>query len=105
MTKNVIVRCAAVTALAIWSLPSLAQVTVQPPPPVDTQKVIPEKIRPPGQREETLSDKLDKSDGVIRPPSNIDPEITKPAPVTPPSNMPVIPPPGSPGGNPRVEPK
>jgi hypothetical protein len=51
---------------------------------------------------EPLSDKLARTDGVLCPP-NVDPDIKAP---TPPSgNMPVIPPPGSPGGNPSVQPK
>ena len=55
---------------------------------------------PPG----TLSHDLNRSRGVIHPPSTGDGGV-----VTPPSqgtsSMHVIPPPGSPGGNPRVQPK
>jgi hypothetical protein len=52
---------------------------------------------------ETLSKCLESTDGVIRPPSNITPNnvITPPDPGT----TRVIPPPGSPGGNPTLEPK
>jgi hypothetical protein len=46
---------------------------------------------------------LAKSDGVLCPPSGIDPEIRMPTPDT--GNTPVIPPPGSPGGDPTVRPK
>jgi len=53
----------------------------------------------------TLSDKLERSDGVIRPPANISPDNTVRPPVPNPGTMPVIPPPGSPGGNQQVEPK
>jgi hypothetical protein len=56
-----------------------------------------------GQRSEPLGDKLAKSDGVLCPPSGVDPEIHAPTPDT--GNTPVIPPPGSPGGDPRVRPK
>jgi hypothetical protein len=56
-----------------------------------------------GQRSEPLSDKLAKSDGVLCPPPGLDPEIHAPTPDA--GNMPVIPPPGSPGGNPNVRPK
>jgi hypothetical protein len=52
---------------------------------------------------EPLGDKLAKSDGVMCPPSGIDPEIRAPTPET--GNTPVIPPPGSPGGDPSVRPK
>jgi hypothetical protein len=53
----------------------------------------------------TLSDKLEKSDGVIAPPANMSPDITVPAPVPDPNSTPVIRPPGSPGGNQQVQPK
>jgi hypothetical protein len=51
---------------------------------------------------EPLSDKLARTDGVLCPP-NVDPDIKAPTP--PGGAMPVIPPPGSPGGNPNVQPK
>jgi hypothetical protein len=50
----------------------------------------------------TLSDRLARSDGVLCPP-NVDPEIRVPPPGG--GKMPVIPPPGSPGGDPSVRPK
>jgi hypothetical protein len=50
-----------------------------------------------------LSDKLTKSDGVLCPPAGVDPEIHAPTPDA--GNTPVIPPPGSPGGNPDIRPK
>jgi hypothetical protein len=50
-----------------------------------------------------LSDKLAQSKGVICPPAGVDRDIH----VAPPGGgeLRVIPPPGSPGGDPRVEPK
>ena len=50
-----------------------------------------------------LSDKLAQSKGVICPPAGIDRDIH----VTPPGGgeLKIIPPPGTPGGDPRVEPK
>jgi hypothetical protein len=51
---------------------------------------------------EPLSDKLARTDGVLCP-SNVDPEIKAPTPDA--GKMPVIPPPGSPGGNPNIQPK
>ncbi len=56
-----------------------------------------------GQRNEPLSDQLAKSDGVLCPPQGVDPDIHAPTPDT--GSMPVIPPPGSPGGDPTVRPK
>lgn len=54
-------------------------------------------------QDENLSSKLAQSDGVICPPTQVDPEIHAPAPQGGP--MPVIPPPGTPGGDPKVQPK
>jgi len=51
---------------------------------------------------ENLSDKLARTDGVICP-ENVDPSIKAPTPDA--GKMPVIPPPGSPGGDPTVRPK
>jgi hypothetical protein len=50
-----------------------------------------------------LSDQLSRSNGVICPPAGIDPGISAPPPGR--SVMPVIPPPGSPGGDPNIVPK
>lgn len=48
-------------------------------------------ISPPPQRKESLSEKLDKGQGVIRPPSEVDPGMARPAPEIP-NATPVIPP-------------
>ena len=51
----------------------------------------------------TLSDQLSQSKGVICPPAGVDPGIS-----VPPSGggrTPVIPPPGTPGGDPSIQPK
>jgi hypothetical protein len=56
-----------------------------------------------GQSQEPLGDKLAKSDGVLCPPSGVDPAMRAPAPNE--GNTPVIPPPGSPGGDPNIRPK
>jgi hypothetical protein len=52
---------------------------------------------------ESTSDKLARTEGVICPPPGLDPDIRIPAPDS--GKMPVIPPPGSPGGDPSVRPK
>jgi hypothetical protein len=52
----------------------------------------------------SLSDRLDRSDGVIRPPAGVDPQIQVPPP-EPGARMPVIPPPDTPGGDQTIEPK
>ena len=56
----------------------------------------------PGDSSKTLSDKLDQSGGVICPP-DVDPAMKAPTPPT--GDKAVIPPPGSPGGDPGVQPK
>jgi hypothetical protein len=56
-----------------------------------------------GQSNEPLGDRLARSDGVICPPAGVDPAMRAPTPET--GKMPVIPPPGSPGGSPDVRPK
>ena len=56
----------------------------------------------PNSHNQSLSDKLDQSNGVICPP-NVDPGMKAPTP--PGGKMPVIAPPGSPGGDPSVQPK
>jgi len=53
--------------------------------------------------DQNLSDRLAQSNGVICPPNNVDPDMKTPAPNA--GKMPVIPPPGSPGGDPNVQPK
>jgi hypothetical protein len=50
-----------------------------------------------------LSDKLDKSNGVIHPRGAVDPGIDKKAP--PVGDKPVIPPPGAPGSESNAQPK
>ena len=50
------------------------------------------------------SSDLSRSGGVITPPIGVDPQIKQ----TPPrsgDSMPVVPPPGTPGGNPAIKPK
>jgi len=56
-----------------------------------------------GQAAQPLGDQLAKTDGVLCPPPDVDPEIRAPTPGG--GNMPVIPPPGSPGGDPNLRPK
>lgn len=58
-----------------------------------------------GSSSGSLSHELNQSGGVIHPPANPDPGLIKPAPDLGPHSMPVIPPPGTPGGNPEVKPK
>ena len=54
---------------------------------------------------ESLSERLGRTDGVIRPPTSLNPDMAVRPPVPDPGTTPVIPPPGSPGGNPDLAPK
>jgi len=78
----------------------------------DPKNAIPEKIRPEEPDTtgstgagENLSDKLSRSEGVIKPRADVDPGIEAPVPVPNPGTTLVIPPPGSPGGDERFRPK
>ena len=101
------------TLLVATGSAALAQAPVpqqQAPNMPAANETIPEKIAPnepstTGATGGTLSEKLEASDGVIKPPTNMDPEMAVPAPVPNPGTTPVIPPPGSPGGNTTVDPK
>jgi hypothetical protein len=60
-------------------------------------------VAPNTKKDQTLSDHLASSGGVICPPPGVDPEIKAPTPEG--GATPVIPPPGTPGGDPSVQPK
>jgi hypothetical protein len=81
--------------------PTVRCAPVQPPQPGAERD--PRSQQTTGQSRETLSDRLAQADGVLCPPSDIDPQMSKRPPET--GNMPVLPPPGSPGGDPTVRPK
>jgi hypothetical protein len=85
----------ALAAIMIVGAPARAQ-TPAPATPPQTEGQAPSG---------DLSDRLDRSHGVIRPQGNVDPGISATPPDPNPGTMPVIPPPGSPGGDPRVQPK
>jgi hypothetical protein len=91
--KTIIARSGLLLALMLAALgPARAQ----------TPNSEPKRCAEPGDPSKTLSDKLDQGGGVICPP-DVDPGMKAPAPET--GKMPVIPPPGSPGGDPNVRPK
>jgi hypothetical protein len=72
----------------------------QDAPGVDDQTAPPPSVHP----GESLSDKLDRQNGVLTPPKTGD-EIQTEVPNPHPGTTRVIPPPGTPGGNPNVQPK
>ena len=82
--------------------------TAMPPPSPNSPTCSPHNIpaqngTAAGEQKQPLGEKLAKSDGVLCPPAGVDPEIRAPTPEG--GNTPVIPPPGSPGGDPTVRPK
>jgi hypothetical protein len=83
--------------------PAAAASDCSPTKPVPPRGTIAPEGSTTGQAAEPLGDRLAKSGGVLCPPTGIDPEIRAPTPDT--GNTPVIPPPGSPGGDPSVRPK
>ena len=75
-------------------------------PPIGPEGRVAPKTAPHARSTEgqaPLTDKLARGDGVLCPPKGIDPEIVAPTPEV--GTMPVIPPPGSPGGDPTIQPK
>jgi hypothetical protein len=85
-----------------------------PPPPQRSSECAPSRPRSntaPGQTtgqaqdfgKEPLGDRLAESNGVLCPLEGVDPAMRAPAPDV--GKTPVIPPPGSPGGDPNVVPK
>jgi hypothetical protein len=83
--------------------PGRATTNCAPMQPVPQRGTVAPEGTTTGQRAEPLGDKLARSDGVLCPPAGVDPEIRAPTPDT--GNTPVIPPPGSPGGDPNIRPK
>jgi len=104
----------AIIVAGLWAVPTptLAQ-GAAPAPGVTSRPSGPEGQAIPGIPEgrdevgsgsssEPLSDKLDRSSGVIRPPSGVDSGLTQTPPAAGPRSTPVIPPPGTPGGEPGI---
>jgi len=107
--------------LAVAAVPTLAfgqapPTTTTPSPPSALQGSDPTNCAPSGldnanrrpgvttgDASSSLSDRLAAGNGVLCPPSGVDPEIRAPTPDV--GKTPVIPPPGSPGGNRNVQPK
>jgi hypothetical protein len=113
-----ILRLSTMAAAILMPVTSFAQAPPQSQAPVspkaeqtdpeacansETHATVGQGVQMQKSSDSNLSDRLARSDGVICPPDHIDPDIKA---VTPPGGpMPVIPPPGSPGGDPNVRPK
>jgi hypothetical protein len=114
MTRRAVIMLSALllgTAVVVAQDRQVAPAPQQLPPAVDPkacapgdrlQAGSPNPSAPAGTTGENLSDRLARTDGVICPP-NVDPGIRVPTPDA--GTTPVIPPPGSPGGDPGVRPK
>jgi hypothetical protein len=92
-----------VTPPAQTAPPTPANNNCEPMRPVPPRGTIAPEGSTTGRAPEPLGDKLARSNGVLCPPAGVDPEIRAPTPDT--GNTPVIPPPGSPGGDPSLRPK
>jgi hypothetical protein len=100
-------------ATAAWSQsPNALQQQAPNMPPMSQMPA--EKVEPGGPSSSepsgtgstgTLSDRLQASDGVIRPPETGAADMRVAPPVPDPGTTPVIRPPGSPGGNQALDPK
>jgi hypothetical protein len=76
------------------------------PPQAQSGPQDPRSTQSAAQPGESLTERLDRTDGVIRPPANVAPQMPQASPPAPdPGTTLVIPPPGTPGGDQRVEPK
>ena len=105
-------RCAAISAGLLLLAAGVAAAQTTQPAPTRPSSAAQVPCTPGGGNGGTvgsgegganLSDKLASSNGVICPPSNVDPDMQKPAPGG--GRMKVIPPPGGPGGDQRTVPK
>ena len=115
MTRNIVVLLclgvafAAPRAEAQNPQPAPPGVVPAPMAPPNAPSPPPEKIAPAGKDthagNQTLSDKLAEQHGTLDPPHGVDPGMTVSPPAQGQGTMPVIPPPGAPGGNQRVVPK
>lgn len=108
MNMNKISRLASPIGIALalaWiAVPALAQTRTPLPPETPSHQTVPQAGGSGGSNE-PLSNKLDRSGGVIRPPANIDSGLTKSPPKAGSESMPVISPPGAPGSNSEANPK
>ncbi|MEQ1652599.1 MAG: hypothetical protein ABL897_08940 [Hyphomicrobium sp.] len=85
---------------------AFAQPNEAPPGTIDDSKPAdPPNPAADPNKEKSLTEKLKDSEGVLKPPPAVDPEIRKSPPEDPGSKMPVIIPPGEPGGDQSIQPK
>jgi len=94
-------------AALLLLIPNLARAQVPRPNPAPPTNSIQSDCAPgttgSGQSGDDLSEKLARSNGVICPPANIDPNMRVPPPQG--GTLKVVPPPGTPGGDQGTVPK
>ena|SRR3990172_9892775 len=105
---------AALALAALVAAPALAQTPPEPAPPPGMPDIsdppaestpAPDAKGETGEPDKPLSEELKEKEGVLEPPQDMDSKIERPAPVPNPNTTPVIPPPGSPGGDQSIEPR
>jgi hypothetical protein len=96
----------AVVAAAAWTMVAYSVAdTIGAPAETPSQQKVLEAEPGSGSSTEPLSDRLDRSRGVLRPPGGIDPGLTQAPPPSGPNSTLEIAPPGTPGGKPGANPK
>jgi hypothetical protein len=107
MRSKPIFRTLAPTLIVAAAMTAASQQTVAQQAPGVTPPETPQtpQSKPGEKPHEPLSKKLDKNEGVLKPPHGIDPEIHKAPPESTGDKMPIIVPPGEPGGDQSVQPK
>lgn len=104
-SANRLPALAGIVAALLWSAAAPAATQTPLPPETPSHQTVPEAAEPGGGSTEPLTDKLDRSGGVIRPPSGVDPGIAQAPPNPGAANTPVLRPPGTAGGESGVKPK
>ncbi|HML28025.1 MAG TPA: hypothetical protein PKE16_04150 [Hyphomicrobium sp.] len=100
MRRNLLPAIGALVISGLMGAPTVADAQTSEQPPAQKPNAPPK-----GSGDAPLSKKLDRNDGVLKPPGGIDPEIHQPPPASTGDKMPVIIPPGEPGGDQSVQPK
>jgi hypothetical protein len=109
--QDLLIAGVALAALVISAEVAAAQTHLPPETPQSDTQGQPDPRQDPrstgaiGRSPETLSNKLDSTGGVIRPPADIAPDMAVRPPEPDPGTTRVIPPPGTPGGDPTIQPK
>jgi len=103
-TMKAILGAMALAALGLPLWPDVASAQSAGTAPRQAQPATPRDQDQSADGNGSLSNDLSQSRGIVRPPATGDHSVIEP-PSTGPHAMPIIPPPGTPGGNPDVQPK